>query len=555
LKLLEPWEAIEVVYSFVGRNVAERVLLDSDAVDITDLYGRLIAEPVKAVIPQPPTPRSTLDGYAVSVADLIGASKSSPVKLRVSGYSRIGDSRVQELEPGGCIQVDTGSIIPRGADAVVPVEDVVVDGGYAIFTYTPEPGSGLALPASDVSTGDVIVPRGARGYPEVVAALASQGYRRVKASRRVRVAILSTGDELLEPGTPYRVGGVFESNRFYLSAIMRALGYEVVDLGIVADDPHAVEEALFKAATLADIVVTSGGTSVGVRDYIYKVLEARGRMLVRGLRVKPGKPTIVGLLGETPIVGISGNPRATVNITWSFLIPLLDRLGLPAYLREPAVKDVVLALPIKLDKRRRLSLPLAVVETRGETLGFPVAVESYMIASLPKADSKAELERGEVAQAGSIVKALNYRYPEPTLIALTDTRLIDLGALNVRVVTSIVENAEQVIGRLRGSNVKLLVSSTQLGSLEDIGIVEWRAKREIVLVGRSTCRKTAVFKPYSSMYKAGITAERAETASILVDQGYVDCAVIPEDYRREELEVVEVIGVEEVKLITTSTPP
>lgn len=548
MQLLEPSEAVEVVYRRVGRGIAERVLEETSVVDIRDLYGRLVAEPIKASIPLPPTPRSTLDGYAVSVADLLGASNSNPVRLRISGYSRIGDSRVLDLKPGECVQVDTGAVIPRGADAVVPLEDVVVEDGYAIFTYTPQVGGGLALPASDVASGDVIVHRGARGYPEVVVALASQGYRFVRASRRVRVAVLSIGDELLEPGLEYRGGAVYDSNRFYLSSIMRILGYDVLDLGLAPDDPGVIRDTLHKATEQADIIITSGGTSVGVHDHVYRILESEGLVMVRGLRVKPGKPTIVGLLNSRLVVGMPGNPRAVANITWSFLIPLLDRLGLPAYLREPTVKEVTLASMVKLDRRRRLSLPLALVESSKGALGFPVAVESYMIASLPKADSRSELEKGDFVDAGTIVKAVNYRYPEPTVIALTDTRLLDLSTLNSRIIVSIVDDARPLIDKLGDVNAKLLVSSTQLGNSKPPGYLEWSSTRGIVKVGRGSCVKVAVFKPYIKLHPSGLTVDRAETAVILLNQGYVDCAVIPEDYVGAGHRVLDVLGSEEVFL-------
>jgi len=554
--LMEPEEAIEAVYKVVGRSIAMRVLQDSSMVELGDLHGRLIAEPIKARIPLPPTVRSTLDGFAVSTASLAGASKGNPISLRISGYSRIGDSRALEIRLGECIQVDTGATIPRGADAVVPLEDVVVDGGYAVLTYTPQPGSGLALPASDVAREDLIAPRGARGYPDLVAALASQGFRFIRASRRVRVAIFSSGDELLEPGSQYRVGGVYDSNRYYLKSVLRALGYDVVDLGIVVDDLNLVTETLYKALELADVVITSGGTSVGLRDYIYRILDSRGNVIVRGLRVKPGKPTIVGLLEGALVVGIPGNPRATVNITWNFLIPLLDRLGLPAMLKEPVVEEAILATPVALDRRRKLSLPLATIRSRRGLVAFPVAVESYTISSLPKADSRAELERGLAVDAGTIVKVVNYRYSEPTLLALTDTRLLDLGVFDLRVVTSVVGDASRLINMVEGAEVKILVSSTQLGEAKPPGRVIWSSNRKIVKIGVPGCRRVVVFKPYAKLHPGGLIVDRVDSALTLLDQGYVECSVIPNDYVRGDHRIVEELGSEDVLLADlTSSPP
>ncbi len=553
MKLLEPEEAIEIVYKFIGMDIVERVLQESYFVELRELYGRLIAEPLKALMPSPSTVRSTLDGFAVSTFDLINASNNNPVMLKISGYSRVGDSRITELKGGECIQVDTGAIVPRGADAVIPLEDVVVNGDYVVFTYTPQQGDGLALPASDLASGDLIAPRGARGYPDLIAALASQGYRFIKASRRVKVAVFSSGYELLEPGSHYRIGGVYDSNRYYLISIFKALGYEVEDLGIVADDLSSVRETFYKASELADIIVTSGGTSVGLRDHIYRVLESEGKVIVRGLRIKPGKPTIVGLLNGVLVIGLPGNPRATVNIAFNFMIPLLDKLGLPALLREPIVREAILATPVSLDRRRRLNLPLATVESRRGLIAFPVATESYMISGLPRADSRAELERGYVMDSGSVIKISNYRYPEQTLLALTDTKLLDLGAFNLRVVTSIVDDASFIVEALRGSRVKIILSSMQLN--EEVKLqeeVEWSSKRRIVKIGERNCRRSAIFKPYSRLHKGGFIANRAETALILLNQGYVDCSIIPEDYVIEGLEVVEELGLESVILADMS---
>jgi len=225
-------------------------------------------------------------------------------------------------------------------------------------------------------------------------------------------------------------------------------------------------------------------------------------------------------------------------------------------LREPAVGEAVLAVPVALDRRRRLSLPLATIRSRRGLVAFPVATESYMISSLPKADSRAELERGLTVDAGTIVRVVSYRYSEPTLVALTDTMLLDLGAFDSRVVTTVVEDAGPLVNMVEGAEVKILVSSTQLGEARPPGRVVWSSSRGIVKIGVPGCRRVAVFKPYVKLHPGGLVVDRVETALALLDQGYVECTVIPDDYIRGDHRVLEELGSEDVLLVDlTSSPP
>lgn len=544
MTLLYPEEAIERVRGAVGHTIVERLLGETMEVDVRDLTGRLIAEPLKAPISLPPTLKSTLDGYAVRVEP---HPSGPPLRFMVKGYSRIGRDVEASIGFGECFYVDTGARVPVGANAVIPVEDCERRGDYVIARKAPRIGEGLAMPASDIAEGDLVVYRGSRAYPEVAAALASLGYRRVKASRRVRVAVLAVGSELVEPGEPLKPGDVYESSRSYVISRFKLEGYDVVDMGIVRDDFDSVAEALHKAAEAADIVVACGGTSMGAEDYTYKVIESRGSIVVRGLKVKPGKPTKVGVLGGSLVIALSGNPRAAVNVTESFIIPLLDTLGLPLTSRRYDVVDARLAASVKLDPKRRLKMPAALVRGKGGFLAFPVAVESYMIASLPKADSETELEGLEEAPKGYNVRLRVYRSPEPTIVSLIDTKLIDFGKTGLRVVNLTSDDTSEILGELENSGVLAVFSSLQVG--DPVGEVLEEVTRRVVIASKGGgCRRVAVYKPYSGLEAFGegvetVAVNRAETARILLKQSYVDCAVIPEeyavDYPRLEFKVVE----------------
>ncbi len=541
--LLYPEEAIEKVREALGHAMVERILGEVREVDVRDLTGRLIGEPLKAPMSLPPTLKSTLDGYAVRVGP---HTPGSPLRFRVKGYSRIGLDVEASIGFGECFYVDTGARVPIGANAIIPVEDSEKYGDYVIARRAPKIGEGLAMPASDIAEGDLVVHRGSKAYPEVAAALASLGYRRVKASRRVKVAVLAVGRELVEPGEPLRPGDVYESSRSYVISRFKLEGYDVIDMGIVGDGFEPLAEALYKAAEAADIVVTCGGTSVGAEDYTYKVIESRGSIVVRGLKVKPGKPTKVGILGGSLIIALSGNPRAAVNVTESFIIPLLDKLGLPSTPRGYEVVEARLAAPVKLDPKRRLKMPAALVRGKGGFLAVPVAVESYMIASLPKADSETELEGLEEAPRGYTVKLRIYRSPDPTIVSLIDTKLIDFGKTGSRVVSLTTDNPLEILRELENSGVLAVFSSLQVGG--PVGEVLEEATRRVVIASKGgDCRRTAVYKPYIKLEAfeesvETITVNRAETARILLRQNYVDCAVIPEDYAVDGLKLEPKLG-------------
>ncbi|MEM1685986.1 MAG: molybdopterin molybdotransferase MoeA [Acidilobaceae archaeon] len=537
--LLEPKNAIDIIKQAIGYRIVDDILRDSELTSIRDLHGRLIAEPVRAPLPQPLNLRSTLDGYAISLDDVVNASEYNPIALRVAGYSRIGDSTVYRIEPGTCIYVDTGAIVPIGADAVIPVENTRLEDDRVIIYKAPPLGDGLALPASDVSSGDLILHIGSRVTPAVIASLASLGYASIKASRRVRVALLSTGGELLEPGSKFEPGRVYDANRYYLNYIFKIMGYDVLDLGIIGDSLDDTINVLEKASRLADIIVLNGGTSVGIRDYTYRALELHGKIIVRGLRVKPGKPTVVGLVRDKLVIGLPGNPRAVINVTESFVIPLLDSLGLPVASSKSEDIDAILALGVKLDPRRRLDLPLATVKSSMGVIAFPVAVESYMVAGLPKADSHVVLESGGYIEAFTRIKAKLLREPCKTIISLVDNKLLDLGKYNARVlyIAADENTANNIIDALANSNT-LIVTSDILNIKRNYRILE-EAKREIILAKRGECKRIAAYKLYHNIaQRVGarrvIETSRAESAQILYEQGYVDCTIIPEEYKPSE---------------------
>ncbi|MCX8195836.1 MAG: molybdopterin molybdotransferase MoeA [Acidilobaceae archaeon] len=524
MELLEPRAAIELVRREVGRSLAEALLKESQKVSLSDLHGRLIAETIRAPMPLPRFPRATLDGYAVSLQDVMGASRERPSVLRLRERAKVGEVSAA-LGAGECVYVDTGSAVPPGTEAVVAAESAEERGELVAIFEEPSLGDGIALPSTDVSSGDIVIHRGQAATPLAAAALASLGLSHVTASRRARVAVLSIGRELVEAGSPLPSGKVYDANRHYVISLMSSIGYEVLDLGIAEDTEEGIEGALKRAAG-ADLIVTSGSTSLGTGDLLPKVLRRVGRLLVRGLRIKPGKPTIVGLLGKSLLIGLPGNPRAAVNVMSSFVMDLLDSLGLPSR-PEPRDAEVLLAASLKLDPRRRLYVPLATVASGKGSLGYPVAVESYAIASLPKADSFATVESGKTVPALAMIRATRQRSPEESIVSLVDTKLIDLERYGARVIYATGKERFETARLLKGSGT-LVVSSSLKGQL---GEPLEEAEREVLLVKRSDCRLAAVYDLYADLYPGRkLEVPRAETAKILYELSYVDCALLPQEY-------------------------
>jgi molybdopterin molybdotransferase len=281
---------------------AER-LVGSERVALIDALGRTLAERVIANIDVPPADNSAMDGYALRLADLPGDGAGLTVSQRVTA------GRAPEpLAPGTAARIFTGAEVPPGADTVVMQEHCESADGRVTVSKSPEAGANIRRRGQDISRGQVVLEPGARLRPQDLGLAASLGIDTVTAWRRLRVAIVSTGDELVEPGQPAGAGQIYNSNRFTLTAQLIAWGFEVVDLGIAPDTPEQVREALLRAQAEADVIVTTGGVSVGEEDHVKPVVESLGSLDLWRIAIRPGKPFAFGRVGATPLLGLPGNP-------------------------------------------------------------------------------------------------------------------------------------------------------------------------------------------------------------------------------------------------------
>jgi len=280
-----------------------KLLVEPETIDLMEATGRTLADDVTARIDVPPADNSAMDGYAIRYADWTDPGCAVPVSQRITAGSAPG-----ELEPGSAARIFTGAEIPPGADSVVMQEHCEETGGVLRILNLPAPGANIRRRGQDLSSGQKVLSRGQRLRPQDLGLAASLGLAQIPAFRQLAVAVMSTGDELREPGDRLEPGQIYNSNRYTMKSQLSAWGFKVVDMGVARDDPDAVRDMLTRAAARADIVVTSGGVSVGEEDHVKAVVESRGSIDLWRIAVKPGKPFAFGQVCGKPFIGLPGNP-------------------------------------------------------------------------------------------------------------------------------------------------------------------------------------------------------------------------------------------------------
>ena len=279
--------------------------------------NRVLAQAQTSTMDVPPMDNSAMDGYAVRLADV-----SSIQKLRISQRIPAG-SVGKPLEAGTAARIFTGAPVPAGADAIVMQEHCSVSGDFVVINKTPEKGEWIRLTASDIRRGGVVLTAGKRLLPQDIGLAASVGIKALPVFRKVRLGLFFTGDELVMPGDPLPPGRIYNSNRFTLNGLAAAFGGEVRDYGIVPDKLGATREVLRRAAAENDIIVTSGGVSVGDEDHVKPAVEAEGSLLMWKISMKPGRPLAFGRVGNAAFIGLPGNPVSSFVTFLIFVRPFL----------------------------------------------------------------------------------------------------------------------------------------------------------------------------------------------------------------------------------------
>jgi molybdopterin molybdotransferase len=291
--------------------IAARVtaVQDVEAVDLRHADGRILAASVSAPLPLPPFTNSAVDGYAVRGGDLPLIEEQT---FPVTGRVQAGASAQAPVKPGHAMRIFTGAPMPEGADTVFMQEDVRLDeAGRVVLPPGLKAGANVRPAGEDIVAGTPALPAGQRLRPQDVALAAAFGLTRIEVRRRIRVAVFSTGNELVSPGAPRAAAQLFDSNRFMLMAMLARLGCEVSDLGILRDDRASLASALKQVAGAHDLILTTGGVSTGEEDHVKAGVESVGTLVLWRMAIKPGRPVAMGIIGGTPFIGLPGNPVAS----------------------------------------------------------------------------------------------------------------------------------------------------------------------------------------------------------------------------------------------------
>jgi len=369
--------------------------------------GLVLAEDVVARESIPPFANSAMDGYAVRVADVAGASEAAPAVLRVIGAIAAGqDPTGLQLAPGTAIKIMTGAPVPAGTEAVVMREDTREHPERVEVTCPADLHENVRAVGEDIAAGTTVLRAGAVLKPANLAVLASIGHAEVLAVRRPRVALLATGDELRTADQALGPGQIRASSMYALEALVRALGAEPVQLGIVADDRAALEAALARGAA-ADLLVTTGGVSVGDHDLVKELLSAAGSMAFWRVDMQPGKPLAFGTFAGTPVIGLPGNPVSTLVGFELFVRPAIRKLGGHAQLRRPPIQAALAAGHEKRGLRRQFLR----ADVRWENAGFVATLDgaqgSHQVSGMARGNALVVLPEGPgTFAAGDLVEVV-----------------------------------------------------------------------------------------------------------------------------------------------------
>ncbi|MGE0362694.1 MAG: gephyrin-like molybdotransferase Glp [Vicinamibacterales bacterium] len=378
---------------------AVRSIVRAESVGLSALTGRVLAEHVTADADVPPFARAMMDGYALRAADTTGASRETPRDLRVVGRVFTGEVFAGAVAAGQAVEIATGAPLPAGADAVVMVEETRPAGADRVaITAAATAGHHVGRAGADIARGATVLHAGDVLAPSRVGVLAALGRTEARVLARPRVAIVSTGNEIVAPGRPLGPGQIYDINRHTLSAVIAGHGGVAEPLEVAGDTMDALDRAL-DAAVACDLVVFSGGSSVGDRDLVLDVLRRRGEVLFHGIATRPGKPTAFGRLGDVPVFGMPGNPTSCLTNAYVLLVPFLRRLaGLPPH--RPHVVPAPLARRVTSGAGRHQFYTVRLVDGRAE----PAFKASSDITSMAQADGYIEIAAEVTAiEAGTTV--------------------------------------------------------------------------------------------------------------------------------------------------------
>ncbi len=395
------------------RDVIDMSARNEEQVEVSEAWGRILARDVRSAIDVPSFDRSNVDGFAVRAENTVGAIEERPTRLSLLGET-IASAVVPQstVQVGTAASIATGAMLPRGADAVVMIEHTDVDGDHLIVRKSVTPGAGVTFAGTDIGAGETVLRRGDRLTSRETGVLAAIGIRTIHVIRRPRVAILSTGDELIAPGQPMRPGRVFDSNSQILADAIRELGGEPIYAGIIHDDLTALEMAVADALAQADVVLLSGGTSKGAGDLSYQVVQTMDNpgIVAHGVALKPGKPICLAASRGKPIVILPGFPTSAVFTFHEFVAPVIRKMALQPKEHTDQV-SARLATKVNSEIGRTEYLLVGLVQSSTgqqestNLAAYPMGKGSGSVTTFSRADGFVTLDRNEeLVEEGRIVQ-------------------------------------------------------------------------------------------------------------------------------------------------------
>lgn len=383
LNLLLPSQALNKLSEAISFKPSEEIVSTKDAL------GRVISHPVIAPHPLPTFSRSAVDGYAVKARDTFGASESAPAYLRIIGEVPMGGSYQNEVNPGECVLIHTGGMLPVGIDAVVMLEytQIIKESDVEILRAVAV-GENVIMAGEDVEAGQVVLQSGTVLRPAELGGLMALGLTSVSVYQKLKVAIISTGDEIVPPEKILQPGQVRDINSYSLAGLVQNAGAEALVLGIIPDKEEALYQKVQEALALSDLVLITAGSSASMRDLTAKVITQLGPpgVLVHGINIRPGKPTIFGICRGKPVIGLPGNPISALVIGWLLVDPIIRKMsGIIQRLSKPVIY-ARLSANIPSQAGREDWIPVELVEQDEGVLAKPIFFKSNLIFNLARAD-------------------------------------------------------------------------------------------------------------------------------------------------------------------------
>lgn len=444
-KLVSVDEAVETVWSILKESGWPK----RETIPLFASLDHVLAESFYATIDSPPFDRSIMDGYALRSSDLAGADEAHPSTFHVIGREDTGTVFGREVERNECVKIATGALIPRGCDAVVMIEFTKQTGNEVTIYKGVSSGENIAQAGSDISVGDLVLRANKRITSRELAALSAQGIETINVYRKPSVGVFSTGNEIVPGGTTLKIGSIFDVNGPAISAILHEMGFETKFYGILPDDEKYVMRKLTEALQNHDVIITSGSTSAGFGDMIYRVLDGVGKpgVVVHGVKLRPGKPTVVAVANGKLLIGLPGFPLSAIMVFHLIAKQIIWRMAAFQTISEPSRINAIVPFTFDAGKGKRDLVAVQIVQTKNSNVAYPLLAHSGSASALAAADGFIDVpEEREFLREGETVEVTTLN----PMIKVADLTIIGSHCLGV----------DRIIERLP----KLEVKAVNVGS-------------------------------------------------------------------------------------------